>query len=71
MPAYYVTTPEEENRRLEQGSDVIRSYMDGKVFLAPIDTSRSGLKVLDSAASNGATFTPPPSPPLFFFVMKV
>ncbi|OTA82746.1 hypothetical protein M434DRAFT_400918 [Hypoxylon sp. CO27-5] len=53
MPDYYVTTPEEENRRLEQGSDVLRPYMEGNVFLAPIDTLRSGLKVLDSAASNG------------------
>ncbi|OTB02493.1 hypothetical protein M426DRAFT_322586 [Hypoxylon sp. CI-4A] len=53
MPDYNISSAEEENRRLEQGTEVVRTYMDGKVFLAPVDTTRSGLKVLDSAASNG------------------
>ncbi|KAI1084741.1 S-adenosyl-L-methionine-dependent methyltransferase [Whalleya microplaca] len=53
MPEYMVSSVAEENKRLEQGTALIRTYMDGNVFLAPIDTTRGNLKVLDSAASNG------------------
>ncbi|KAI1097709.1 S-adenosyl-L-methionine-dependent methyltransferase [Jackrogersella minutella] len=53
MSNYVVKSVDEENKRLEQGTQVIRAYMNGNVFLAPIDTQRSHLKILDSAASNG------------------
>ncbi|KAI1388565.1 S-adenosyl-L-methionine-dependent methyltransferase [Hypoxylon trugodes] len=52
MSNYNIVSVEEENKRLEQGLELTRAYIpDGKVFLAPVDTSRDGLKVLDSAAS--------------------
>ncbi|KAI1460476.1 S-adenosyl-L-methionine-dependent methyltransferase [Annulohypoxylon moriforme] len=51
--SYHVDSFEAENKRLEQGSETLRAYMNGNVFLAPIDTARSNLRVLDSAASNG------------------
>lgn len=57
MPEYYVNSVEGENKRLEQAATVVRTYMDGKVCLAPVDTERSNLKVLDSAANDGATLT--------------
>ncbi|KAI0119555.1 S-adenosyl-L-methionine-dependent methyltransferase [Daldinia grandis] len=53
MPDYFVSSTEAENRRLEQASAVVRAYMDGNVFLAPIDTARENLKVLDSATNDG------------------
>ncbi|KAI8966100.1 S-adenosyl-L-methionine-dependent methyltransferase [Daldinia sp. FL1419] len=53
MPEYFVDSTEAENRRLEQASAAVRAYMDGNVFLAPIDTTRSNIKVLDSATNNG------------------
>lgn len=57
MAAYNVVSAEAENKRLEIGVSVIRAYMDGKSCLAPIDTGRSNLRVLDSAASNGTILT--------------
>ncbi|KAI1479755.1 S-adenosyl-L-methionine-dependent methyltransferase [Daldinia eschscholtzii] len=53
MPDYFVASEEAENKRLEQASAAVRAYMDGNLFLAPIDTTRSNLKVLDSATNNG------------------
>ncbi|KAI1648353.1 S-adenosyl-L-methionine-dependent methyltransferase [Daldinia loculata] len=53
MPDYFVSSAEAENKRLEQASAVVRAYMDGNAFLAPIDTARGNLKVLDSATNNG------------------
>ncbi|KAI0899479.1 S-adenosyl-L-methionine-dependent methyltransferase [Annulohypoxylon nitens] len=53
MSSYHVDSFAAENKRLEQGTQTIRAYMNGNVFLAPIDTARSNLRVLDSAAGNG------------------
>ncbi|KAI1466499.1 uncharacterized protein F4812DRAFT_434316 [Daldinia caldariorum] len=53
MPEYFVASVEAENKRLEQASSVVRAYMDGNLFLAPIDMTRRNLKVLDSATNNG------------------
>ncbi|KAI2472082.1 hypothetical protein F4781DRAFT_428614 [Annulohypoxylon bovei var. microspora] len=53
MSSYPVNSFEAENKRLEQGSQTVKAYMNGNAFLAPIDTAQSNLRVLDSAASNG------------------
>ncbi|KAI1871960.1 uncharacterized protein JN550_004163 [Neoarthrinium moseri] len=52
MSDSFVTT-EEENWRLEQQSKIIRFYQDGKLLLCPFDLSRSNLRILDSASSDG------------------
>ncbi|KAI1803919.1 hypothetical protein F4811DRAFT_522876 [Daldinia bambusicola] len=53
MPDYFVASAEAENKRLEQASAVVRAYMDGNLFLAPIDMTDGNLKVLDSATNDG------------------
>lgn len=57
MPEYVLSSEEEENWRLEALSKIFAVFMDGKKLLAPVDLARSGLKVLDSAASNGYWLT--------------
>ena len=49
---YFLDESPDELKRLDLGQQVISSYM-GKPVWAPIDFSKPGYKILDSACANG------------------
>jgi hypothetical protein len=48
----YVLDNDEEASRFAKQHDMIKDAMDG-LILAPIDLSRSGLRILDSGTADG------------------
>jgi hypothetical protein len=53
----YVLDNDEEASRLAKQHDVIKDAMGG-LILAPIDLSRSGLRILDSGTADGMLRNP-------------
>lgn len=49
---YFLDGNPEELERLDLGQAVISDYM-GKLVYAPVDFSKPGLRILDSATANG------------------
>lgn len=60
-PEYILPEPQKEVQRLTDQDSVFAYSMNNKRVLAPLDTSRPGLKVLDSATADGE---PLPKSPL-------
>lgn len=53
MPEYLLPEPEKEVARLTEQDAVITHFMNNKRIVAPIDLSKPGLVVLDSATADG------------------
>lgn len=43
-----------EQVRLEDQHETVVAAMEGKLLYAPVDLSKAGLQILDSACANGA-----------------
>lgn len=55
---YILPEPDKEVQRLTANDSVFLHAMKGKRILAPIDLSKPGLKILDSATADGSRLSP-------------
>lgn len=54
--AYFLEVNPEEEERLNLSQAIIRDHLEDKLVQCPLDVTRKGLRILDSATANGTSF---------------